>query len=170
MNFGATDRFADEVRTSHVLVIGFGNTLRTDDGAGPTAVAQLAMILPHTQPCQCLVVQQLTPELAEPVSRADRVIFVDATIHVPPGEITVQTTYGKAPDTAGLGHHMTPELVLAMSLALYGRAPQAWTIGIGVDSMDVGEYLTPQVACAADRVAQHLAHWVAGWSQPSAIY
>ena len=69
-----------------VLVIGWGNPARGDDGlawhalkhltAGPLG-EHVAVILRH----------QLTPELAERVLQAQRVIFVDASAQDPPGRI-----------------------------------------------------------------------------------
>ena len=63
------------------LVIGYGNTLRGDDGVGPRvaeAIHQLA--LPGVR---ALVCPMLTPELADPISRAHTVIFVDAAVDAP---------------------------------------------------------------------------------------
>ncbi|MGF1587982.1 MAG: hydrogenase maturation protease [Pleurocapsa sp.] len=62
----------------HYLVIGYGNTLRSDDGAGQSAANQIAAWgLPNVR---SLAVHQLTPELAEDIANADTVIFVDAVI------------------------------------------------------------------------------------------
>ena len=63
---------------SALLVIGYGNTLRGDDGVGPrVAEAVAAMALPGVRTLGC---HQLAPEHAEAISRADRVVFVDAAV------------------------------------------------------------------------------------------
>ena len=59
------------------LVIGYGNMLRCDDGAGPQAADRIAATYPHID---CLSLTELTPELAETVSHYDRVLFVDASV------------------------------------------------------------------------------------------
>ena len=58
------------------LVIGYGNTLRSDDAVGPTAVEELDRL--HLPGVHTLSYPLLTPEAAEPVSRAREVIFIDA--------------------------------------------------------------------------------------------
>ena len=64
-----------------LLVIGYGNTLRGDDGVGPkVAEAVEALQLPGVR---TLVCQQLSPEHAEPISRARVVVFVDAAVDAP---------------------------------------------------------------------------------------
>ena len=66
-----------------LLVIGYGNTLRRDDGVGPhVAEAIAALALPGVE---ALVCPLLTPELAEAIARARRVVFVDAMVTAPPG-------------------------------------------------------------------------------------
>lgn len=70
------------------LIIGIGSTLRRDDGLGPDLARSAADALP----ADLIVVTQLTPELAEPISRAGRVVFIDAaeTPDARPGTITTQ--------------------------------------------------------------------------------
>jgi hydrogenase maturation protease len=65
----------------NLLVIGYGNTLRGDDGVGPrVAEAVRALRLPGVS---TLVCQMLTPEHAAPISLAQTVIFVDAAVDAP---------------------------------------------------------------------------------------
>src|SRR5271166_6728975 len=65
------------------LIIGYGNPLRGDDGLGWQVASELAKCVDAL--ISVLAVQQLTPELAEPVSDADLVIFVDACCDGEPG-------------------------------------------------------------------------------------
>ena len=65
-----------------LLVIGYGNTLRSDDGVGPREWPT------PWQPWPCPGVRAqafplLTPELADPVSQARVVVFVDCCGHAP---------------------------------------------------------------------------------------
>jgi len=62
-----------------VLVVGYGNPLRGDDGAGFNA-AWLLSLDPRLQGADVLIRQQLTPELAEDVARADLVVLIDAAV------------------------------------------------------------------------------------------
>ena len=78
-----------------VLVIGYGNTLRSDDGVGWVAAAlladdpRLAGDLSRAG-VEVRAVHQLTPELALDFSRASLVILIDAAVDDPPGAISVQ--------------------------------------------------------------------------------
>ncbi|MFI5043071.1 MAG: hydrogenase maturation protease, partial [Acidimicrobiales bacterium] len=72
-----------------VLVIGYGNTLRSDDGVGWHAAALLAED-PRLAGVEVLAVHQLTPELALDMSRATLVILIDAGADDPPGAIAVR--------------------------------------------------------------------------------
>ena len=63
---------------TELLVIGYGNSLRRDDGVGPRVAEAIEELqLPGVR---TLVCQLLTPEFADPIARARRVIFVDAEI------------------------------------------------------------------------------------------
>ena len=122
----------------NTLVIGYGNTLRGDDGAGPYVARSAG---PDAIACH-----QLTPELAEPISRARQVIFVDAHVGVPAGQLVVESVAPR--ETAGV-HRFNPETLLALSQQVYGHAPAALLIGIGAESFDLGEKLSPAAKRAA---------------------
>ena len=60
----------------NVLVIGYGSTLRSDDGAGPAVAHRVAeWNLPGVT---TLTPVQLTPELAGEIAVCDLVLFIDA--------------------------------------------------------------------------------------------
>ena len=61
------------------LVIGYGNALRGDDGAGYIA-AELLRERIQNPAVEVFSLHQLAPELMEPISRARQVIFLDAAI------------------------------------------------------------------------------------------
>ena len=65
-----------------VLVIGYGNPLRGDDGIGRVIAEHIAETL-RPEAIDVVVAHQLTPELTEPISRSGLVIFVDAAVHLP---------------------------------------------------------------------------------------
>nr|MDQ2730551.1 hydrogenase maturation protease [Armatimonadota bacterium] len=69
---------------SGALVIGYGNPLRRDDGLGPMAAQRLAALADPLR-VQVLTPYQLSPELAEPISQARFVLFIDASEEGVPG-------------------------------------------------------------------------------------
>ncbi|MGK7945485.1 MAG: hydrogenase maturation protease [Microcystaceae cyanobacterium] len=113
---------------SDILVIGYGNTLRKDDGIGRYVVEKLTP-QPHLK---ILSVHQLTPELAAEMAQAKGVIFVDVTISQDTTVITQPLT--PKPSTTSLGHSSDPQSLLALTQTLYDHLPLAWWVLIpGVD-------------------------------------
>ncbi|MGK7931426.1 MAG: hydrogenase maturation protease [Microcystaceae cyanobacterium] len=118
---------------SDILVIGYGNTLRNDDGIGRYVVEQLS-----PQPnVKILSVHQLTPELAAEMAGAKGVIFVDVTITE---ETTVMTQpLTPSSSTSSLGHSSHPQSLLTLTQTLYNHLPLAWWILIPGRDFAYGE-------------------------------
>jgi len=121
------------------LVIGYGNTLRGDDGVGPhVATVAASWGLPGLQ---SLAVPQLTPELAEPVAAAELVIFVDARRD--DGKGTIEVSALAPSNSEGVfGHVGEPRTLLALAQSIFGSCPQAWLITIPAADFSLGEGLS----------------------------
>jgi len=131
-----------------MLIIGYGNPLRGDDGVGWRVAEAARAALPEGA-ATVLTVHQLTPELAEPISRAGRVVFVDAAAAGEPGTVNcfALEEAGKLPALQGT-HQTTPDALLAMAGELFGRRPPATMVTIVGESFEVSEALTPLVEAA----------------------
>lgn len=106
-----------------VLVIGYGNTLRGDDGIGPAVAADVARLgLPGVR---AIAVHQLTPELAADLAETDLVVFVDAAMSGEP--VSVLQLEAVAADS-GMTHATDPRGLLALAFAVYGGSPRAWLV------------------------------------------
>ena len=122
-----------------VLVIGYGNTLRSDDGVGPkVADAVAALALPGVRALACPL---LTPELADPVSRARIAVFVDAAVDAP-REVQLRSL-APAGSSQIMAHAASPATVLALARDVFGHAPEAWWLTIPVEDLGLGEELSP---------------------------
>lgn len=122
-----------------LLVIGYGNTLRSDDAAGPRAAEAIARLrLPGVR---VIVTHQLTPELAEPLSQSRRAVFVDASAE-PGDEVRLEELLPMEGEQR-FTHSASPRSLLAMSSELFGACPRAWWLTIPVQSMEFGERLSP---------------------------
>jgi hydrogenase maturation protease len=121
-----------------ILIIGYGNTLRRDDGVGAkVADAVAALHLPGVESMACA---QLTPELAEPISRARLVVFVDAALDAPR---EVQLRRLMPADTSQLmAHAADPRTMLALARDVFGHAPAAWWLTIPIEDTGFGESLS----------------------------
>jgi hydrogenase maturation protease len=121
------------------MVIGYGNTLRGDDGLGP----QIAQIVEawHLPAVAAIAVHQLTPELAAALLPYDRAIFVDAHHTATPAasaaSVRIQEVKPALYHTAQT-HIASPEHVLALAQALYGYCPRAWLVSIQAQRFDIG--------------------------------
>jgi len=121
-------------------VIGYGNTLRGDDGVGPRVAEALGELdIPGVR---SLVCPMLTPELADPISRAHTVIFVDAAVDAPD---EVQLRKLEPNESSQLmAHAADPRTMLALSRDVFSHTPRAWWLTIPAVKMDFCEELSPQ--------------------------
>ena len=124
------------------LIIGYGNPLRGDDAAGYEAAGRLG----------ALAVPQLTPELADEISRAEQVIFIDAADGPDAAGTLRETPVLPGPSPEPFTHRLTPESLLGLAEALYGRAPRAVLITVAGENFSLGAPLSPGVAAALDRL------------------
>lgn len=128
----------------NTLVIGYGNTLRGDDGVGPCVAEQLAA-LPGLA-LRSSAVHQLTPELAATIAQVDVVFFVDACIAVNDRAENMQPRMAQLrPNSAttGFDHVWSPNLLLQLAQTLYGAQPVAYHLLIPAQQFDYGETLSP---------------------------
>jgi hydrogenase maturation protein HypF len=138
-----TSRSIDEI-----LVVGYGNELRRDDGAGPVvARAVEALKLPGVR---ALALPQLTPELAQGVSEGRAAIFVDAQ---PAGENQEVGVQPLAPsESAQIGTHASdPGAVLALARSVFGRSPPAWLVTVPAVDFGYGDQLSPSTKCVVPK-------------------
>jgi hydrogenase maturation protease len=128
-----------------VLVIGYGNVLRGDDGLGVrVAEAVAAWRRPGVE---VHAVHQLTPELAEAVAGARLVVFVDARPAAGCTDVRVQRLM-PAGAGVGLGHSSDPTWLLGLAEALYGSCPQASLVTVPGSCFRAGVQLSPTAAGA----------------------
>lgn len=123
-----------------VLVIGYGNSLRGDDGVGVAAAEQLRDTV-QSNLVRVLTCQQLTPELAIEMSKVDRVIMIDAAKGETPGQINVSKI---EPDngSATFTHELRPSTLLACSQELYGKRPATFLVSVTGYSFDFSDELS----------------------------
>jgi hydrogenase maturation protease len=126
--------------SSGILLIGYGNELRADDGAGPVVVRELAASEPAAE---SVVVHQLLPELAERLAAVRFVVFVDAGLAPADAEVDVRRIE-PAPVPVPLGHVADPRSLLALTHRLHGRVPEAWQVTVPGQDFGLGQNLSPR--------------------------
>lgn len=151
------------------LLLCYGNPLRRDDGVGWVIGERLAETLPEAV-ADVRVLHQLTPELAEPISRAGAVIFIDAAeSNVAPvgfnplplsdagfnrraGTIDWRTLEPGNFTAQPFTHQVEPASLLAAAKELFGHAPPAHLLTVTGGDFGYGEGLSPEVAHAVEEV------------------
>jgi hydrogenase maturation protease len=138
-----------------ITVIGYGNPLRHDDGIGPEVAHHVqhwvATGVPGFKDVEALVCHQLTPELAEPISRSEFVIFVDAAQNGCPGQV-VEATVSSAPEAQPFTHSVTPAALLRGAQILYGSSPHACLLTATGESFEYGIGLTHCAESAVNKL------------------
>jgi hydrogenase maturation protease len=155
-----------------VLVIGYGNSLRGDDGLGRMVAARMSEraamrrgvggAAPAFRDIEVIDAHQLTPELAEPLSRADLAIFIDAAIDLPAGRVQIGPVAAEADRTgAGMAHHCGPDQLLAAAANWYGHRPEAWSISVGGGCWGPADRLSPEIERLVPALLQEIDRLIA---------
>jgi hydrogenase maturation protease len=145
-------------------VIGYGNTLRRDDGVG-VRVAGLLSADGRLAGADVLALHQLTPEVAIDVGGASFVVFVDADPSVAAGAVEVRPLAlgsGTAGEPGTSSHHVGIVELLGLARELTGRAPEAVAVAIGVADLELGGGLSPEVEAALPAVVERVRGLLAG--------
>lgn len=138
------------------LVVGYGNPLREDDGAGWYVAGRLSDRLGAT--ARVLRLHQLTPELSADLAEVDLVVFVDARAEEP--ERGVEIVPVEPADAPAHSHYSTPGALLAMARLLFGRAPAAYLASIPAHSFGFSEALTAPTRSACDEAVARIAQLI----------
>jgi hydrogenase maturation protease len=138
-----------------LLLVGIGNTLRRDDGAGAAVAERFA----GRTACRVLVVHQLLPEHVEELARCGRVVFADAAVDSDRVRFERLTPSARSP---GLGHTGDPAWLLALCDSLHGRSPEAWLLTVpGVD-FGFGDGLSAAATEGVEEAVRVLTGWLGG--------
>jgi hydrogenase maturation protease len=141
------------VTAAAVLVVGYGNSLRGDDGVGWHAASRLAGD-PRLAGARVLAHHQLLPELAVDVSRASLVVLVDAAADGDPGAVSVRRVQPRRTETATWSHHLTPESLAGLAEALYGAVPPIVLVSVAAGSFADGDRLSGALQQALPEVVE----------------
>ncbi|MBD2346721.1 hydrogenase maturation protease [Anabaena subtropica] len=119
-----------------VMVIGYGNDLRSDDGIGQWIANEIASW--HLPSVESVAVHQLTPDLVDSLASVDLAIFVDACLPVENFDVQVQSLL-PACDIDSNVHTGDPRSLLALTEAIHGNFPVAWWVTIPGMNFEVGD-------------------------------
>ena len=148
-----------------ILIYGYGNPGRQDDGLG-VALVQRLEIWAKAEGMAGLVFDsnyQLNAEDALAVAECRAVVFIDAAKEgtapfefrrlEPRGELAFST------------HAMSPESVLALAAELYAAHPPAWMLAICGYEWEPNETPTPAALANLAAACAHLQGWLDGFQR-----
>ena len=144
---------------ARVLIVAYGNRLRSDDGIAWRAAEMLeGRFLPDE--VEIITLHQLGPELAESASRAQCVIFIDAAASGShPGEVQISRMsdgLGEPADTRPFCHALAPASIVGLATRLYSARMQAFCATITGQNFDHGESLSPAVEAALPNLIERI--------------
>lgn len=145
-----------------VLIIGYGNAVRSDDALGIHAAHALGEYYRDRANVRAIATSQLCWELAEDLSQADCALFLDASIAATPGTIVAEELNVKC-SKPELSHHCTPVTLLTTTLQLYGKAPCAASLTMVGSSFAVGIGLSKLVQSRFEEFLGKAKAVVAAW-------
>lgn len=147
-----------------ILIIAYGNPLRSDDGVAWRAAEALRGKLPPEE-LEIVCLHQLGPELAESASRSQCVVFLDAAAGPHPGEIEIKELRG-TPESAkasAFAHALNPQAIVTLGAQLYHAHPRAYSATITGETFEHGESLSravgaalPDFICRIERLVREL--------------
>jgi hydrogenase maturation protease len=135
------------------LIVGYGNSLRSDDGLGWHVVERLAQDA-RLQGARVLWRHQLTPELAHDIGRSSLVVLIDVSVEQEPGVIAVRRLEATSSTGSAWSHHVDPESLVALARELWNASPDVFVVSVGAGSLEVGERLSPAVEAALPNVVE----------------
>ena len=138
---------------AEVLVIGFGNPGRGDDGLGPALAERIAAArLPGVE---VEIDYQLVVEHAAMVAGVGTVYFLDATVDATLEPFVVRRIQPE-PGLDFTSHVLAPGRVLALAAELYGARPEAWLVSIPGEDFELDERLSRPARDRLEAAFEHL--------------
>jgi hydrogenase maturation protease len=138
--------------STKLLVIGYGNELRGDDGVGPRVAATVAGW--DFEGVQAIICPLLTPELADPISKTRLAVFVDAAVDCL-DEVQLSKLEPNQSSQV-MAHAANPETMLALARDVFGHVPQAWQLKIPALKLEFGQQFSSRTLRALDEALEKL--------------
>lgn len=152
-----TASYCPKSGVAEILIVGYGNDLRSDDGAGRVVASRIEAM--DLQGVDVRSQSQLTPELALGITRADVVVFVDADVDCE--RMAVRPVHPGERGPQPMSHHTDPAALLLHADDL-GRVPRyVYAVSIPATNLGLGFELSPATAAAVEEAVAAIVEIVA---------
>ena len=161
------------MKKNKILILGFGNPDREDDGVAWHVLAGVATDIGLEVPGSpdeefiskpglpdLIFMLQLVPEIAELLSKYDSICFVDAhtgAIDKNINIIEIGPQYQSSPFT----HHLTPQSCLELTRTIYGKSPQSVLVSIRGYQFGFNQSLSNKTLRYAKKAIKVIVSWLA---------
>jgi hydrogenase maturation protease len=130
-----------------VLIVGYGNITREDDGAGLRLAEEIERRkLPGVE---VRAAQQMHLELLEDAAAFDRILLLDATRKEMPLEIRPVTENAGA--SLPSSHTLDPSVLMGLWRSLYGEKLSLYVLAIPGERFDFGVEMSPRAAANVEK-------------------
>lgn len=138
-----------------IILIGIGNTLRTDDGVGAYVVAQISSN--ENIPIASMIVQQLTTDIIPSLLSYDQVLIIDAELGI--NTVRWQTVKEEYAGTTPSVHSLDISQFLSLARTLYNASLVITVCTIPVSDLRIGEGLSDETRTFANLAIQQIKEW-----------
>ena len=140
----------------HICLLGTGNPLRTDDGAGIYCCEVISkMDIPGLT---IMTTQQLQPELVPQLLAFDKVLVVDASVlHKEPAIYPFVPSSTPAQSSS---HHVSIDLLYGLAHELYRKNISFYCCAIPAKNLELGDKLSAAGKKQADKAVQLILKWI----------
>lgn len=145
-------------KETNILVIGYGNPARCDDGIGNYVTERLSS---EEINVNVISIQELGPELCEDISGYELVFFVDASINQ--SEDFIIREIIPRYKTPIFSHHISPEMLLAITKELYGLCPKSYLVSIKGYNFDFGFDITKEAKRNSEEAIKKIKEICMSW-------
>ncbi len=143
-----------------ILIMGYGNVLRSDDGIGHVVAQQMGQRLSQDNNELCVyLMHQLTPELVVRIAGASYVIFIDAREGGTPGTIACETVSPQIAEGV-FTHNTNPAALLGTAREWYGSAVQGLLISVVGASFEYGDALSHEMNVLLPTLLDEVEHLI----------
>ena len=141
----------------NILIIGIGNTLRSDDGIG----AHICNLLEAKKlnGVETMIVQQLDITMAETIATFNKVIFVDAAVNE--ATVSFQPVLLNEPLSSSFTHHVNAAMLAGLAAKLYPGNTGYYLCTVGGNDFEMGTALSTTAQTTAKQAIDILTEWIA---------
>lgn len=153
---------------NRLMVVGYGNPYRRDDGVALHVINALRQRLgvPPLSPDEdgldevgravdTVMLHQLLPEMAQTFGEYQRVVFVDAHTGAIPDAVRV-VPVEEGYSLEAVTHHLSPGMLLALARLTSGHTPEGYLVSVRGEDFDFGTELSEacrgRVGVAVERI------------------